>query len=73
MSPGIAITAAEDTLQGVTAIGGYIGKSRRQTYYLLEQRLIPGFKLGGQWHMRKSTYLAHLEKLEAAATMDSVP
>jgi len=58
---------ADDTVESVAAIAAYIGKTERQTFYLLEKQLIPGFKLGGKWHMRKSSYSAHIARLEAEA------
>jgi hypothetical protein len=58
---------ALDTLEGIEAIAGYIGKSQRRVYYLCETRQIPVFKLGGKWHLRKSTYAAHIARLEADA------
>ena len=58
-------TAANDLIAGAAAIGTYIGKTQRQAEHLIEKREIPVFKLGGIWHMRKSRFAAHLEKLEA--------
>ncbi len=55
---------ADDLLTGAEEIGKFIGKTTRQTYYLLENREIPGFKLGAIWHGRKTTFLAHYTKLE---------
>jgi hypothetical protein len=54
-----------DTLEGAAAIAAFLGKSERQTNYLLEKRQIPAFKLGGKWHMRKSTFAAFVQRLEA--------
>ena len=56
---------SEDHLSGVKAIAEYRGESVRRTYHLLETGQIPGFKLGGRWNSRKSTQLAHIEKLES--------
>ncbi len=56
---------ASDTLEGVAKIAEHIGKTARQTYLLLESKKIPGFKLGGKWHLRKSTYARHIARLEA--------
>jgi hypothetical protein len=58
---------AADTLSGASAIAAFLGKTERQTNHLLEKRQIPAFKLGGRWHMRKSTYRSHIERLESAA------
>jgi hypothetical protein len=38
-----------DTLYGVEEIAGFIGRSARQTYHLLERGYIPGRKIGGGW------------------------
>lgn len=56
-----------DTLEGIDAIAVHLGKPRRRVYYLCEKRQIPAFKLAGKWHMRKSTYAAHIARLEAEA------
>ncbi len=55
----------DDLLDSVDAIGEYIKKTPRQTYYLLERGLLPAFKLGGKWTARKSTLHRHIEQLEA--------
>jgi hypothetical protein len=39
----------ERPLWGVEAIGEFIGRKPRQTYYLLQQGLIPGQKVGTTW------------------------
>jgi hypothetical protein len=62
---------ADDTLEGTRAIAEFIGKTDRQTDHLLQSRQLPAFKLGGRWHMRKSTYLNHVERLEAEAAPDT--
>ena len=59
---------ADDTLEGAHAISVHTGKSERQTNYLLEKGMLPAFKIGNKWHMRKSTYRRFVEGLEAAAT-----
>jgi len=58
---------ADDMLQGVAAIAAHTGNSERRTNYLLEQKRLPAFKLGGRWHMRRSSYRAFIERLEAEA------
>lgn len=63
------VNVSSDTLVGVAAIAAFIGKTARQTTHLVENRRIPAFKLGDRWHMRRSTYAAHLSRLEA----DSMP
>jgi hypothetical protein len=63
----VSETIADDTLGGAAEISSYIGKTVRQTQRLLETKQIPAFKLGGRWHMRKSTYQTHIERLEASA------
>ncbi len=58
---------ADDLLRGVPAIAEWRGDPERRTYYLLENRQIPGFKIGNIWHSRKSTQLRHIEELEREA------
>jgi hypothetical protein len=58
---------ANDTLEGTRAIAEFIGKTERQTNHLLATKRLPAFKLGDKWHMRRSTYRAHIERLEAGA------
>ena len=57
----------DDKLKGAKAIGEFIGEDERRTFYMLEQRQLPAFKLAGRWNARKSTLIKHIEKLEAAA------
>jgi hypothetical protein len=56
---------SQDTLQGAAAIAVFLGKTARQTNHLLEKKQIPAFKLGGRWHMRKTTFAAYVQRLEA--------
>jgi hypothetical protein len=65
---GPKTTLAADMLHGTVEIAGYIGETERRTEYLLEKDVLPAFKQGGSWRMRKSTYLTHIERLEAAKT-----
>ncbi len=60
-------SVAIDTLEGAVEIAAHIGKTERQTNHLLEQRRLPAFKIGRCWHMRRSTYQAFIERLEAEA------
>lgn len=52
---------ADDLLKGVPQIAEYTGDSERRTYYLLENDLIPGFKVGTRWHSRKSQLDSHYQ------------
>ena len=56
---------ADDHLSGVKEIAEYRGESERRTYHLLETGQLRGYKMGGRWNSRKSTILAHIEKLES--------
>ena len=56
----------DDTVEGAVAIAAYLGKSHRQAQHLLECKLLPAFKIGNKWHMRKSTYRRFIERLEGA-------
>jgi hypothetical protein len=67
MSEGPTDAISTDTLTGAAEIAAFLGKTERQIVHLLWKRKIPAFKLGGRWHMRKSTYRAHIERLEAGA------
>jgi hypothetical protein len=61
---------AKDLNRGAAAIRDVVfgpesdAKGLRQIYRLLESGALPAFKLGDVWHMRTSTYLAHLNRLE---------
>ena len=57
----------EDLLTGVAAIAEFRGESVRRTYYLLEKKLIPGFKMGNLWNARKSTLLKQIVEKEGQA------
>jgi hypothetical protein len=63
-------SVADDMLDGSAAIARFIGETPRQTQHLLETGQLPAFKLGPgaqcKWRMRRSTYLKHIERLEAA-------
>ena len=58
-------TVAADLLSGVDEIAAHIGESHRRVYYLLERKMLPGFKLGARWYLRKSTLQTHIARLEA--------
>tara|TARA_B100000427_G_C15087237_1_gene411148 strand:- start:276 stop:488 length:213 start_codon:yes stop_codon:yes gene_type:complete len=44
----------DDLLKSVAEIASYIGENTRRTNYLLDQQLLPGFKIGARWYARKS-------------------
>jgi hypothetical protein len=55
-----------DCLWGVESISRYIGRDRRQTYYLIKKRVIPAKKLGARTIMARKTELdVALSKLGA--------
>lgn len=55
---------ADDLLDGVAAIAAEIGRTKRQTYHLLEGGLLPGcFKLGGKWAGARSQIRAGLYEM----------
>ena len=58
---------ATDLLDGVPAIAAFGGWSQRRTYYLVENDLIPAFKIGKKWAAKKSSLRRHLNELEASA------
>jgi hypothetical protein len=60
---------ADELLRGVPAIAKYVGETPRQTYEMLEDGRMPGFKTpGGRiWHAFKSTIDEHYRRLDKAA------
>ncbi|MDR6635120.1 excisionase family DNA binding protein [Phyllobacterium sp. 1468] len=57
-----------DLLMGADAIAKYLGIKRRQTYRLVDNGLLPTFKLGGTVAARRSslaTWLAAQERVAA--------
>ncbi len=57
----------EDLIVGAGRIGEEIGASKRRAYHLLETGALPAFKLGGIWHLRRSTMLNYVAALEKRA------
>ena len=51
---------ANISLAGVKAIAAYIGKTERQTFYLLSTGRLPGWKIGAVWHSTKPKLRARL-------------
>ena len=53
-------------LVGSQAIAEYIGEDLRKTFYLLQKKQLPAFKLPGSsvWRARKSTLQNHIKRLE---------
>jgi hypothetical protein len=62
----ITTNLADDMLIGAESIGEWIGKTPKETGYLLGTNQLPAFKLAEKWHMRKSRYLKYLEEQEDA-------
>lgn len=56
---------SEDLLDGAEEIARFLGWPRRRVFYLLEKKLIPGFKVGNRWTARKSRLQRHFDELEA--------
>lgn len=50
---------ANDKLKGVAEIAEFIDEPQRRTNYLLERKLIPGWKIGAIWHSSKAKLRAH--------------
>jgi len=67
MSSSTSEAFGDDLLTGAEEIAGYTGDSLRRTNYLLEKGLLPAYKEGRIWKMRKSTHRRHIERLEIAA------
>lgn len=57
----------QDILRGIDDIAEFIGEKTRRAYYLAEHGLIPAYKRGRTWEMRKSTYSIDIAEREAAA------
>jgi hypothetical protein len=57
---------SDDMLVGSQAIAEYIGEDPRKTFYLLQKKQLPAFKLPGSsiWRARKSALQRHIERLE---------
>jgi hypothetical protein len=55
----------DDLLDGADEIARFTGWPRRRVFYLLERKLIPGFKVGNRWTARKSRLRRYFEELEA--------
>jgi hypothetical protein len=49
-----------DLLQGAQAIADYIGKTYRQTVYLLSAKRLPAWKIGQEWYSTKPKIRARL-------------
>jgi hypothetical protein len=68
-----ALAGAEEVFVGAKAIKsclekeGWPPQKERRIFYMCETGQIPAFRLGGIWHLRRSTLRAHLASLEAAA------
>jgi len=55
---------ADDLIVGAKLIGAEIGMSERQTYHLLETKVLPGFKLGSKWAARRSRLKTYFDALD---------
>lgn len=55
---------SDDLLYGEPAISSFLGLRRSKAFALLRRGKLPAFKLGGIWTARRSTLLAHIERLE---------
>jgi hypothetical protein len=51
-----------DIIWGVEAIAKAIGRSQRQTFWILEKKLIPARKVGRLWAVSRRGLRAHFEK-----------
>lgn len=56
-----------DLLLGARAIGEFLGVDQRQVYRLIDQRVIPSFKVAGAVSARRSSLTAWMAALERAA------
>ena len=56
-----------DLLVGVNSIAEFTGLTARQLFYRLQNKMLPGFKIGSRWAARKSTLQTYIVKQESAA------
>ncbi|MBB4571731.1 helix-turn-helix domain-containing protein [Rhizobium leucaenae] len=56
-----------DLLMGADAIARFLGITRRQTYRLVYDGIVPSFKLGGTVAARKSSLAKWMAEIEVAA------
>jgi hypothetical protein len=59
---------SEDLLDGADEIAVFTGWPVRRVFYLLEKKLIPGFKVGNRWTARKSRLRQHIQDLEGGSS-----
>jgi hypothetical protein len=52
-------TLAEDLIWGAKPIAAEIGRSERQTFYLLENGQLPAQRIGGRWVASRSALRRH--------------
>ena len=57
-----------DLLMGADAIAKFLGVSRRQTYRLVYDKLMPSFKLGGTVAARRSSLTAWMAAQESTVS-----
>lgn len=62
---------ALDLLWGATEIAKVIGRTRRQTFGLLEAGHLPARKIGGRWVASRSDLVAHFAAPETQRTSTS--
>jgi hypothetical protein len=59
---------ADDLLDGAAAIASYIGKTRRETYWVIQQGQIPAGRLGRKIIGSKRALDRHMTKITRGAT-----
>jgi hypothetical protein len=52
----------DEVLWGARAIGRVVNRNQRQTFELLEKRVLPGKKIGKLWVATRSQLLAALQQ-----------
>src|SRR6266545_6941086 len=66
-----SIELADDLLRGIKEIAEHFGRGTRTVQHFLDNDLIPNaFKIGGVWHLRRSTTRAWIEDLERQAAQE---
>jgi hypothetical protein len=60
-------SSSSDLCWGARAIADVIERTERETFYLLENGLIPGRKIGGKWVASRARLLAYCTGDDASA------
>ena len=62
-----------DFLWGCKAIAGFIGRTPRQTFHLLEAKKLPAGKVGATWVASRSALTEYLNCIARGEDLDALP